>query len=160
MSENTVRINCVRDDCGTFVMDRQLRDRYKRTGESFHCPAGHSMHFTETTEQKLRARIEELEDQLERTETRAERTRERQSELWQERNQLRGAVSDLLQFAAEDIVTERGSGVVKLAANAHTWVCECGGRGRSLKRHEGDAERLYEQHQEQSCGLAKQPAHA
>ena len=54
-------------NCGTpFAMASGLYDQLQRTGKSFYCPNGHSQHYTETTENKLKKAeqdIKSLEDQ-------------------------------------------------------------------------------------------------
>ena len=50
---------CCNKECGvSFGIPSDLYKRLKATGNWFYCPNGHSQHYTETTEQKLRREIE------------------------------------------------------------------------------------------------------
>jgi hypothetical protein len=60
-----VEVTCGVSGCGysPFPMEENYHARVKRTGEWFHCPAGHDIHYNQglTADQK---RIKELESQL------------------------------------------------------------------------------------------------
>lgn len=50
--------------CGVvFAMPAQLREEMLRTGHYFYCPVGHSQHYTESTEKKLRRAEERLREE-------------------------------------------------------------------------------------------------
>lgn len=171
MSDETVRINCVKDGCGTFPMDQALYHRYKQSGETWHCPAGHAQHFTESTESKLRNKVkqlqqeikrlernqaDELKQEVERLEHRLEIAENRSRKEYQKANQAEQLARQLYDEIIPYWQNNRHSGVVKLTTRHYTWICRCGGYGRSFKRNREDAERLYEMHQQQSCDAERE----
>jgi hypothetical protein len=145
----TKRVACVAENCGTFVLDDELYQKLKRTGEKFHCPEGHAQHFTESTEQKLRERIDELENKVQREKDRANRYRERVDEFhddWREEKQRR-------QFVEQQLL-QQSDGVVEVAAEQFKWACACGGYGQKAFDEEGDARAAYRKHQRRNCEVA------
>lgn len=58
---------CATAGCGhsPFPLSSAFVARARRTGETFFCPAGHSLHFGEGTEAQQRRRIKDLEIRLE-----------------------------------------------------------------------------------------------
>lgn len=66
----TEPIQCATAGCGysPFPMTTAFVARARRTGETFFCPAGHSLHFGEGSDgrerRKLRERLEDLEGRL------------------------------------------------------------------------------------------------
>lgn len=140
MSDDTVRLSCVSENCGTFPMDRALRDKLKRTGETFTCPAGHQQHFTESTEQQLREKIERLEDRLETFEEWEDQLRESKREYRELSNLFR---RELLS---------RVEGVVELGDDdGYLWGCKCGSCARKMFDERNDAEDAYNTHRRQHC---------
>lgn len=64
----TVEIQCCIARCGhsPFPMAESFYKRARKTHEYWHCPAGHSQHFTgETDEEKLERQVKSLRRQLE-----------------------------------------------------------------------------------------------
>lgn len=141
MTQNTKRINCVNDKCGTFTMDKALYKRYKKTGDTFYCPAGHGQHFTESTEQKLREKIKVLQDRVDRLD-------DYSNTLWEdlqaEKDQRR---------ALEKRYLDSQHGVVEVNDEAWMWACNCGGRGSKRFESESEARRAYGSHRDEYCGL-------
>lgn len=145
MSNDIIRISCVNESCGTFPMDRALRDRLKRTGGTFTCPAGHQQHFTESREQELQNKIDELERKVERLENREESLwetlDERHKQLQQQRERRRIAEKELLDDA---------NGVVEIGEE-WMWACRCGGRGNKRFESKEEAKEGLQRHREQTC---------
>lgn len=143
MSDPTVRINCVKDGCGTFPMDRALYNRYKRTGETWHCPAGHAQHFTESTEQKLRDRIDGLERKVKRLKRHADNSHQ----AWRKEKTRRKHL--------EQIVFERVTGILQFGEDDYRWSCSCGGHGIKGFDTPEDARGAWQGHRDrQGCGEA------
>ncbi|WP_135306319.1 hypothetical protein [Haloarcula amylovorans] len=145
---NTTRITCVADSCGTFPMDDALVQKLKRTGQTFTCPAGHEQHFTESTEQKLRERIEELEAEVERYKSKYRNSRESRGtlydELLAEKDRRKFAESRLLDYA---------TGVIEVADGQYKWSCACDARGQKAFEDVEACQEALDRHQRRSCSL-------
>jgi len=143
MSDETVRVTCVADNCGTFPMDAALVDRLKRTGDPFTCPAGHQQHFTESPEKQLRERVQQLEREVDRLEDRVGHYRENAHDAWddlrEERTRRKHAESLLLSYA---------TGVVEVAPDEYKWACECDARGQKAFDSVENARDAFEAHQD------------
>lgn len=90
---NHVHISCPRKGCyGIVTVHPQEDERLRRTGESFYCPAGHSMSFTPgpTKDQK---RIQELERAVANWRSRTDEWRD----TWEEERGLRQQLAHSLQ---------------------------------------------------------------
>lgn len=143
--ENIVRVSCATDGCGTFPMDKALHHRLKRSGDTFTCPAGHRQHFSgpTDTEQKLRERINELEDRVARLQEKLESRRDAMKSWhtrYREEQNKRGDVQKRL-LDGED-------GVVEVREETYMWACECGNKGRADFDTRTDARNAYQQHRE------------
>lgn len=145
------RISCVAENCGTFPMDDALYKKLQRTGETFHCPEGHAQHFTETVEDRLRKRIQKLEQKakrvdelrrkLEREKKRADHESKQSDSLlerWREQREHRKHL--------EALVLEHVEGIIEIAPDEYKWSCGCGGRGQKAFDTEEEARDAYEEH--------------
>lgn len=150
MAEDIVRVTCVHEGCGTFPMDRATCDHLKRTGKPFTCPGGHKQHFTESVEQKLRTRIDELEREVERLESRAENQWDYIDDLREERDEQRDRAKLFRRALLADV-----DGVIQVGEDCWLWGCQCGGQARSTFESESDAEQARRQHDRQSCSLTE-----
>lgn len=146
MSDDIHRVTCATENCGTFVMDVALYRKLQRTGETFHCPEGHPQHFTESTEQQLRDRIEELERKAQRYKKRAERHSDTLRDLWADRREERRHRKRIQQALLPAI-----NGVVEVDDECWLWGCACGGAARSTFETKTRAEQGLRQHRSQSC---------
>ncbi len=73
---------CYVEGCGeVIVAHRDIDRRRRRTGETFHCPAGHRQHYIvgKTDEQK---RIESLQAEVKRLTRRSDHARKRAERAW------------------------------------------------------------------------------
>ena len=59
----TYKIICCTCSC-SFMMSNTAFDNYKQTGNTFHCLNGHSMHFSESENSKLKKQLLEKENEL------------------------------------------------------------------------------------------------
>lgn len=146
MPDDIHRATCATENCGTFVMDVALYRKLQRTGETFHCPEGHPQHFTESTEQQLRDRIEELERKLERAKGRAESRGDAATSAWRAKRaeiKKRKRIQSALLPAI--------NGVIEVDDDCWLWGCACGGAARSTFETKGRADQGLRQHRSQSC---------
>lgn len=143
------RLTCPNENCGTFPMDAELVKKLRRTGETFTCPGGHSQHFGETTETRLRGRVEELERRLEREERRRENLEET-IEQYREQYQAERGEKNAIR---KTLLPEAG-GVVELDGDVWSWGCECGGYAYSTFGSEREARGAYGNHRDgDACSL-------
>lgn len=80
--------------CGVLfgAPSRMLQER-RRSGSAFYCPSGHSMSYTETTEQRLRKQLDAKQAELERTVTRLGAARDQAEAAERSNRALRGVVT-------------------------------------------------------------------
>lgn len=146
MGDDTVRINCINDKCGTFVMDERLNARYKRTGETFYCPAGHAQHYTgESTESKLKKKNKELKRKIERLEERVEKYRDHLSDQWDAIREKDGLIKSLEDRLLE---TTDQSGAVEVSEDRWMWACSCGSSSHARFDTKREAWQAYDGHRE------------
>jgi hypothetical protein len=73
-------------NCGTpFFMTTRLREAFKKNGDWFYCPNGHQQHYSKTTEQILK---EKLEEEKARAKKEAEDLTNRLLDTLNEKNKL------------------------------------------------------------------------
>lgn len=127
-------------------MDRELYQKLKRSGEAFHCPEGHAMHFTETTESRLRERIGELESQLQRKAKRVEQLEGWLSDAGQKRRRETSKRKTIQRALLPAI-----NGVIEVDEDMWLWGCACGGAAYTIFENRERAEEALRQHHEKSC---------
>lgn len=141
MTRDIVRITCCQENCGTFPMDRALFQKLKRTGETWTCPAGHEQHFTESTEQQLREKV----DRLERKVSDLRESEREWFERWRDEKARR---KDL-----ETLVLDRATGVVKVGPEKYKWACACGSRGTKAFEDSEECRDAWQNHRRrEGCG--------
>lgn len=143
MNNEIKRVNCIADGCGTFAMDKALYDRYQKTGETFHCPAGHAQYFSESTESKLNNRIEELERKVRSRDRRIQNLLDSIDRYRSDLNTEKQRGKQLREALADNGVT----GVIP-GDEEWTWVCGCGGHGYKWFDEREDAEEALMAHRE------------
>lgn len=141
MTNEIVRINCLKDDCGTFPMDRALYNRYKRTGDTWSCPNGHRQYFTESTEQPLREKISRLQTRIDSILNSLDRERD---EKHKHKNAKLALRDELITVKRQD----NPDGVLELYDDHYVWVCECGSNGVKPFGEEREAWDAYDGHRE------------
>lgn len=148
------RVTCAQENCGTFVMDEELYNKLKRTGETFYCPEGHPQHFTETTANKLRSRISDLKEKIERVQSRLDRKKE----MYHDARDQYFDESERRNFV-ESMLLSEVVGVVEVAPEQWKWSCACGSHGQKAFDDRDDAQAAYRKHlRRQDCSDG-QPEH-
>jgi chromosome segregation ATPase len=150
MSE-TVRISCVAENCGTFPMDKALKQKLQRSGETFCCPEGHAQHFTESKEQQLRERITGLESELEQTKRRLQSREETLDEIWDDYQEQK----DCRKFA-ESRLLDYAKGIVEVADETYRWSCECDSRGQKAFTDLDACQSAFQEHRRRYCPIDEQ----
>lgn len=148
MSDNIIRITCVKDNCGTFPMDNALYRKLKQTGDSFTCPAGHEQHFGGSPLEEKQERINSLKQKIDQLEDRLEQYREQRNEANQDYWDATQRIHRL-----ETLLLENVAGVVEVDEDSWKWSCKCGSHGQKAFDTEEEARDRYERHLRRAdCG--------
>lgn len=144
MTDNTqtVRIACANENCGTFPIDRQLRNKLQKTGETFTCPAGHEQHFSESPLKKKEEQIKALKSKVEGLESRLEKYKGQAMDRWDETREERKRADHL-----ERMLLSRANGIVEVGKDAFKWSCTCGSHGRDSYETAEEARKRFKEHQ-------------
>lgn len=118
-------------NCGVaFGMPKTWHQHFKDTGQYFYCPAGHSQHYTETAEQKLKRELANVKENLK----------------WQKESRER-AERDVKHYKAS-AAAQKGQ-VTKLKNRTARGLCPCCDQYfPSLDKHMADKHPEFEQTEE------------
>jgi hypothetical protein len=84
-------VNCCKCKV-TFAMPETWMTHYRKTHEYFHCPAGHSQHFTgETEEERLRKQLAREQSRIEHRDAEIRDLNSRNDKLRHQRDGMKGA---------------------------------------------------------------------